>query len=176
MIVAVAFTPRWPNKNYPVASATIENPMANTYSHCYNHFVFSTKDRVNFIRPEIEARVWAYIGGIARKHSLTALQVGGIDNHIHALTSSPPVIAPSQIAQWLKGDSSYWIRREFPELSKFAWQDGYGVFSVCKSHALKVIDYIKNQRIHHEKLTFENEYVGLLRLHEIQYDERYLFG
>jgi putative transposase len=150
--------------------------MANTYSHCYNHFVFSTKDRVNFIRPDIEQRVWAYIGGIARKHDVVAVQVGGTDNHAHVLTSSPPSIAPSRIVQWLKGDSSFWIRREFSELRKFAWQDGYGIFSVCKSHTPKVVEYIKNQREHHTKQNFEDEYRSLLRLHGIEYDERYLFG
>ena len=107
---------------------------------------------------------------------MTALQVGGIDNHVHALTSSPPVLSPSKIAQFLKGDSSHWIHREFQALNNFAWQDGYGVFTVCKSHAPKVIEYIKNQRVHHEKQTFEEEYIQLLRLHEIEYDERYLFG
>lgn len=150
--------------------------MANTYSHCYNHIVFSTKNRVDFIDPEIENRVWAYIGGIARKHRMTALQVGGIDNHIHALISSPPSVAPSQIAQFLKGDSSFWIHNEFQALKNFAWQDGYGVFAVSKSHASNVVEYIKNQRKHHEKHTFEEEFVGLLTLHEIEYDERYLFG
>jgi putative transposase len=150
--------------------------MANTFSHCYNHVVFSTKNRVNWIKPEIEDRVWAYIGGIARKHKMTALQVGGVDDHIHALVSSPPSIAPSKIAQLLKGDSSYWIHNEFQAMKKFAWQDGYGVFSVCKSHAGKVVEYIKNQRTHHEKQTFEEEFRELLRLHEIEYDERFLFG
>jgi len=152
------------------------NPMANTYSHCYNHIVFSTKNRENLIIPTIENRVWAYIGGVARKHGITALQVGGIDNHVHALTSSPPSIAPSRVAQLVKGDSSHWIHNEFQAMENFAWQDGYGVFSVWKSHATKVIEYIKNQRKHHEKQTFEDEFRELLRLHEIEYDERYLFG
>ncbi|MGH9946033.1 MAG: IS200/IS605 family transposase [Pyrinomonadaceae bacterium] len=150
--------------------------MANTYSHCYFHIVFSTKNRVDFIRPEIEDRVWAYMGGIARKQGFTALQIGGIDNHAHALVSIPPPILVTKAVQYLKGDSSFWIRREFPDLSKFGWQDGYGIFTVCKSHASKVVDYIKNQRKHHEKQTFEEEYIELLKLHEIEYDERYLFG
>ena len=150
--------------------------MANTYSHCYNHFVFSTKNRQPYITPDIEKRIWAYIGGIARKHKLTAMQVGGMEDHCHALISSPPSIAPSQIAQWVKGDSSYWIRREFAHLREFAWQDGYGVFSVCKSHAETVANYIRDQRNHHQKRTFEEEFVSLLELHEIDYDERYLFG
>lgn len=150
--------------------------MANTYSHCYYHFVFSTKNRAAFINPDIEERMWAYIGGIARKHKMTALQVGGIDDHVHALISSPPSIAPSQIAQYIKGGSSLWIHDEFPALNKFAWQDGFGVFAVCKSHSAKVVEYIKNQRKHHENQTFEEEYIELLRLHEIEYDDRYLFG
>ena len=152
------------------------NNMANTYSHCYNHIVFSTKNRVHLIDPMIEERVWSYIGGIARKHNTTAIQVGGVDNHIHALISSPPSISPSQVAQWIKGGSSHWIHNEFQTLNKFAWQDGFGVFAVCKSHADKVVEYIKNQRKHHEKQTFEEEYIELLTLHEIEYDERYVFG
>lgn len=150
--------------------------MANTYSHCYNHVVFSTKNRVDWIKPEIQERVWAYIGGITRKHKITALRAGGIDNHIHALVSSPPSLSPSKVAQVLKGDSSYWIRNEFQAMKKFAWQDGYGVFSVCKSHAANVVEYINNQRKHHENQTFEDEFRELLRLHEIEYDERFLFG
>jgi putative transposase len=150
--------------------------MANTYSHCFNHIVFSTKNRTDLIKPEIEERVWAYIGGIARKHKMTALQVGGIDNHVHALINSPPSVSPSQIAQWIKGGSSYWIKDEFQAMNKFAWQDGFGVFAVCKSHAHKVAQYIQNQREHHEKQTFEEEYIDLLRLHEIEFDEKYLFG
>lgn len=149
--------------------------MANTYSHCYNHIVFSTKNRINLIDPQIEGRVWAYIGGITRRHGMTAIQVGGIDNHIHALISSPPSISPSKIAQYIKGDSSYWLKREFQN-PKFGWQDGFGVFAVCKSHAQKVVDYIRNQREHHKKQSFEDEYLELLKLHEIEYDERYLFG
>lgn len=150
--------------------------MANTYSQLFYHVVFSTKNRENHIHQNIETRVWAYLGGIARKHKLTALQIGGIENHIHALIIAPPIAAPSQIAQWLKGDSSKWIHEEFPELRNFAWQDGYGVFSVSKSNVPKVIEYIKNQREHHLKQNLEDEYVDLLKRHEVEYDEKYLFG
>lgn len=150
--------------------------MANTFSQIYFHIVFSTKNRVDFIRPEIESRIWAYIGGIARKHKMTAIQVGGIDNHIHALTGSPTPLSPSQVAKYLKGDSSYWIHNEFPDLADFGWQDGYGVFSVSKSIIPNVVDYIKRQREHHKKQTFEEEFVELLELHGIEYDEQFLFG
>jgi len=106
--------------------------MANTYTSFHYHFTFSTKNREPWIVEGIEARVWAYIGGIARKHRMTAIQVGGIEDHIHALILAPPTIAPSQIAQYLKGDSSKWIHEEFSKMRGFEWQDGYGGFTVSQ--------------------------------------------
>ena len=150
--------------------------MANTYSQMFYHLVFSTKNRVNFIHQNIENRVWSYLGGIARKHNLIALQIGGIENHIHILVISKPTIEPSLIPKWLKGESSKWIHEEFSDSRNFAWQDGYGIFSVSKSNVPKVIEYIKNQRKHHLEQSFEDEYIELLKLHEIDYDEKYLFG
>ena len=127
------------------------------------------------ISPDIEARVWAYIGGIARQHGLIAVIVGGIENHIHVLVLAKPKFAPSQIVQWLKGESSRWIHETFDEMRSFEWQDGYGIFSVSKSSVPDVVDYIKNQREHHEKQSFEEEYVSMLKLNGIDYDERYVF-
>ncbi len=101
--------------------------MANTYSQCFYHIVFSTKERVKFISPDIEQRVWAYIGGILKNHNMTAIMVGGIEDHIHVLVLAKPSIAPSQIAQLIKGESSKWIHTEFQHLAKFSWQDGYSV-------------------------------------------------
>ena len=150
--------------------------MANTYTCLHYHIVFSTKNRENFISQNIEARVWAYIGGIARTHKMVALQIGGIENHIHALVGAPPPIAPSQIAQYLKGDSSKWIHTEFPDMARFSWQDGYAGFAVSKSIVPDVVRYIQNQREHHRKRTFEEELVELLEKHGIEYDERYLWG
>ena len=150
--------------------------MANTYTSLYYHVVFSTKNRVQCISPEIEHRVWAYLGGVARKHHMTALQVGGVEDHVHALVIAPPTLAPSQIAQALKGDTSKWIHEEFPPLRSFAWQDGYGAFTVSKSSLPEVVRYIKNQREHHRKRTFQEEYLDFLRKHGIEYDERYVWG
>ena len=149
--------------------------MANTYSNLFYHIVFSTKGRNEWITQDIEERVWAYMGGIARKHEVIAVQIGGTGNHIHSVIMATPKFAPSQIVQWLKGDSSKWIHETFPELSDFAWQDGFGVFSVSKSNVPDVVEYIKNQRAHHAKRTFEDEYVVMLKKHGIDYDDRYLF-
>jgi putative transposase len=150
--------------------------MANTYSKLYYHIVFSTKNRVRFITPEIENRIWEYIGGVARKHKMTALQVGGYDDHVHALILAPPVLSLSEIAKYLKGDSSKWINDEFSFLRDFAWQDGYGAFTVSKSQLPEVVRYIQNQRLHHETETFQEEYLKFLKRHEVEYDERYLWG
>jgi len=153
-----------------------ENIMANTYTALYYHVVFSTKNRATYLKPQIEERVWAYIGGVARAHKMTALQVGGCDDHIHALVMAPATLSPSQIAQFLKGDSSKWIHDEFPNLRAFAWQDGYDAFTVSKSVLPEVIQYIKTQREHHTRKTFQDEYLEFLQKHGIEYDERYVWG
>jgi REP element-mobilizing transposase RayT len=150
--------------------------MSNTYTSLHYHFIFSTKNREPWLTTTIEARVWTYIGGIARKHKMTALQVGGIEDHIHALVMAPPTFAPCQIVQYLKGDSSKWIHGEFSKMRGFEWQDGYGAFTVSKSQIPEVIEYIKNQREHHRTKTFQEEYLELLLKHGVAYDERYLWG
>ena len=149
--------------------------MANTYTSLHYHFTFSTKNREPWIVSEIEGRVWSYIGGVARKHKMTALQVGGVEDHIHALILAPPTLAPSKIAQFLKGDSSKWIHEEFSRMRAFEWQDGYGAFTVSRSQIPEVIEYIKNQRAHHRNKTFQEEYLELLQKHGVDYDERYLW-
>ena len=150
--------------------------MANTYTSLHYHIIFSTKNREPWLVPDIEERIWAFIGGIARAHKMTALQIGGVEDHIHALVTAPARIAPAQIAQYLKGDSSKWIHEEFRSLRSFGWQDGYGGFTVSKSNLREVIRYIQNQREHHRKRTFQEEYLDLLRKNDIEYDERYLWG
>lgn len=150
--------------------------MANTYASLHCHMVFSTKNRIGHLTPDIEQRVWAYIGGVARKHKMTALQVGGFDDHIHVLVMAPPTLSPSQIAQYLKGDSSKWIHETFPELHGFAWQEGYGAFSVSQSNLAVVVSYIQRQREHHQQQTFQEEYLEFLQKHGVTYDERYLWG
>ncbi len=107
---------------------------------------------------------------------MTALQVGGVEDHIHALIMAPPTLSPSQIAQLLKGESSKWIHEEFAALKHFGWQDGYAAFSVSNSNIPDVISYIRNQREHHRKRGFQEEYLEFLIKNGIEYDERYLWG
>ena len=162
-----------------VALATIEwrTPrMANTYTSLHYHIIFSTKNREPWLTQQIEERIWAFIGGIARAHRMTALQVGGVEDHIHALVTAPATIAPAQIAQFLKGDSSKWIHEEFRSLRSFGWQDGYSAFTVSKSDIPAVIAYIQNQREHHRKRTFQEEYLDFLIKNGVEYDEKYVWG
>jgi len=149
--------------------------MANTYSQIYIHFVFSTKNRQELIHREIESRIWAYMGGVCKKHTITPIQIGGIEDHAHGLLGLPTTLSVSMAAKHLKGDSSFGIRRDFPGMSNFGWQDGYGAFSVSKDDLPRVIEYIRNQREHHTKQSFENEYRELLKFHGIDFDEKYLF-
>ena len=104
---------------------------------------------------------------MARAHKTGALQVGGVEDHIHALISARASIAPAQIAQYLKADSSKWIHEVFPDMRGFAWQEGYGAFTVSVSNLPAVVAYIQGQRSHHRKRTFKEEYLELLRRHRL---------
>ena len=149
--------------------------MANTYTSLYYHLVFSTKKREPWLHDEIRERVWAYLGGIARENEMTALSVGGMADHVHVLVMAKPTMPVSKMLQLLKGGSSHWIHETFPRLKSFAWQDGYGAFTVSKSGISSVVEYIQNQKEHHQVRTFQEEYLDFLRENGIAYDERYLW-
>jgi putative transposase len=149
--------------------------VANTFTSLHYHLVFSTKDRQTWITEEIEARVWAFLGGIARENGMKAIQVGGRPDHIHILVGIPPTFAVSKAVQFIKGGSSKWIKAEFPGMGAFAWQDGYGAFTVSKSGLLDVVEYIQGQKEHHRVKTFQEEFLAFLQRHEVEYDSRYLW-
>jgi putative transposase len=148
--------------------------MANTFTSLHYHVVFSTKNRKPWIQPDIEQRVWAYLGGIARDNDLKPVRFGGIENHVHLLLGIPPTIAVSHAVQLLKGGSSKWMKENFPGAAAFGWQDGYAAFTASKSQLPEIEAYIAGQREHHRVKTFE-EYRAFLDRHKIAYDERFLF-
>lgn len=150
--------------------------MANTFTSLHYHVVYSTKLRHPWITADIEQRIWEYLGGIARQNNIKALQIGGIENHVHLVLGASPAIAVSKVVQLIKGGSSKWIHESFPFLNDFCWQDGYGAFSISKSQLPTVIHYVANQREHHRKTTFQQEFRAILKRHEIEYDERYVWG
>jgi REP element-mobilizing transposase RayT len=159
-----------------VTRARTKKPMANTFTSLHYHLVFSTKHRHPWLLADIEQRVWQYLGGIARDNRMNALQIGGVEDHVHILLGMPPTMAVSKAVQLLKGGCSKWIHDNFPSLKAFEWQDGYGAFSVSKSQLPEVTDYVAKQREHHRVKTFQEEFRALLEKHGIAYDERYLWG
>ncbi len=150
--------------------------MSHTYTSAYLHYVFSTKGREPLLTSALRPRVWAYMGGIARDHSMKALAVGGMDDHAHILVSLPATIALAKAAQLIKGGSSKWINETFAMKSAFAWQEGYGAFSIGVAQIEQKVAYIGNQEEHHRKKSYQQEFVEFLHRHGIEYDERYVWG
>jgi len=140
------------------------------------HCVFSTKNRQKTITPDLEERLWPYLGGIARENKMNAISIGGIEDHVHLLLSLPSTLSVSKGLQLIKGGSSKWIHETFPAQRGFEWQEGYGAFSISKSIVPETIEYIKNQKEHHRVKTFQEEFIAFLKKHEIDYDERYVWG
>jgi REP-associated tyrosine transposase len=149
--------------------------MANTYTSIYVHYVFSTKNREPMIAGSIKERLWAFMGGIARENRMKALRIGGMADHIHLLVSMPAAISIAKGIQLIKGGSSAWVHGTFPEMQQFAWQEGYGAFSVGISQLADTISYIENQEEHHRHKNFQEEYLTFLKRHEIVCDEKYLW-
>ena len=150
--------------------------MPHSYISCCIHYVFSTKDRCRTISPEMRERLWAYMGGIARENKMKALAVGGTADHVHILLVLPSTISIAKAIQLIKGGSSKWLSDAFPALRNFAWQEGYGAFSISVSGIDDTVAYIKAQDEHHRKRTFEEEFLAFLKKHGIAYDERYIWG
>ena len=146
-----------------------------SYISSYFHCVFSTKERRPFIQPRLRERLWPFLGGIARQNKMTALEIGGMEDHVHLLLSLPATISVSKAMQLLKGGSSKWVHETFPEQWSFGWQEEYGAFTVSVSQLDKIVAYIRAQPEHHRKMTFQEEFLMLLKKHKVQYDERHLW-
>ncbi len=148
--------------------------MSHTYVSELIHCVFSTKQRHNSIPTEIQARLWSFVGGIARKNGFKAVAVGGTANHVHILLSLPTTMPLAKAVQLLKGGSSKWMNETGN--GNFAWQEGYGAFTVGISQQRHTIEYINSQAKHHEKRSFEEEFLAFLKKHGIDYDPKYVWG
>jgi putative transposase len=149
--------------------------MAGSHRVHFFHLVWSTKERRNLILPKMEERLYAYIGGIIQKRG-NLLEIGGIENHIHLLIELSNLDDFTALIRNTKSFSTSWIKKEFPLNKNFAWQDGYGSFSVSCSQIDKTRAYIKNQKQHHQRLSFEQEFLQFLKAHKVKFDERYIFG
>jgi REP element-mobilizing transposase RayT len=149
--------------------------MGQSYTQLFYHLVFSTKERRPWLAPEVRSPVHAYLGGAIRDEGGMALVINGTADHVHILARLRQDTAISDVLRDIKVNSSGWIHRTFPELQAFAWQGGYGAFTVSASQVPCVRRYIENQEEHHRKQSFQEEFVALLRKHGIEFDERYLW-
>ena len=149
--------------------------MSHSYSSNRIHLIFSTKNREKRISEELQTKLWPYMAGIARNHGFEAIKVGGVEDHAHALVILPPTIPLSKAIQTIKACSSKWLN-ETEAIKNFAWQEGYGAFSVSASQTPEVIRYIENQPSHHAKRSYEDEFLELLKRYGVKYDPKYLLG
>lgn len=141
--------------------------MSHLYSSNRIHVTVSTKERRPCIQDDFQPKLWAYMAGIARKQGFEAIIIGGVRDHVHALLLLPPTMPLAKAVQFLKGNSSKWINETKAD---FAWQEGYGAFSVSASQTADVVRYIANQHAHHERKKYEDEFLEFLKKYGVAYD------
>ncbi len=149
--------------------------MPGTYSQLLLHVIFSTKYRERWINADIQERLYSYLGGIIRAEKGVLCDIGGVEDHVHMYLLWRPDSAVSDLMRTVKARSSKWVHDSFPNLARFAWQEGYSVFSVSKSQEEAVKKYITGQAEHHKAESFGAELLKLLRAHGVEFDERYVF-
>ncbi len=147
--------------------------MSHAFVKNHIHLVFGTKDRKAIITKEAQPELWSYMAGICRNQGMTAIAINGMEDHVHVLFHLPPIMALAKAIQLLKTNSSKWMNEHG---RRFAWQEGYGAFSVSHSNTPTVAKYIRNQEQHHRKMTFEEEYLTLLRKHGVEFDPKNVFA
>ena len=146
----------------------------HSFNSCLIHCVWSTKNHVPVLNSNLRERLWPYLAGIARENGMKALAVGGVIDHVHILISLRATLSVARAIQLLKGNSSKWIHEAFSNRALFGWQEGYGAFSIGVSGIEPTISYIRNQEEHHQRRTFREEFVMMLRKHGLDYEERML--
>ena len=140
------------------------------------HTVFSTKDRRPFLRDKsLRDELHRYMGGILTNHDCQPISIGGVEDHVHILSMLSRTCEAAEMVKEVKRSSSLWLKTKNPDLSDFAWQNGYGIFSIGQSQVETVQDYIAGQEEHHRKVSFQDEFREFLRRYEIEFDERYVW-
>ncbi len=142
--------------------------MPHTFASLLVHVVFSTKDRAPDIHPALAARLFPYMGGIVKESKAAPIIINGPADHVHALLSITPATSLADLLRVLKTNSSRWVHEQFPERTRFAWQSGYGAFTVSNSRAEEVRAYIASQGEHHKRVSFREEFLSLLKKHGLE--------
>lgn len=149
--------------------------MPQSLTKNYVHLVFSTKYREPLLKDSIQPELFSYFGGICNNLECYPVQIGGYYDHVHILCLLSKKLALMKLLQEIKANSSKWLKTKDNSLSQFRWQDGYGAFSVNPYQIDIVKRYIENQKEHHAKKTFQNEYRAFLKKYKVEYDERYVW-
>jgi putative transposase len=146
----------------------------STYTQIYYHLVFLTKDRVPALLPDKRESLFRYTGGILKNKDCHLYRIGGVEDHVHILTSLHPTMALADLIREIKIGTSKWIKENaaFPNFTH--WQDDYGAFAVSHNDRHDVIEYIKNQEEHHKRISFRDELRELLEKFGVSFDEKYL--
>ena len=139
------------------------------------HLIFSTKNRVPVLNPDIRAELHPYLSVVLTNDGCPALQVGGVEDHVHLFFGLSRTRTLAQVVENVKTSSSKWLKTKDPALAEFHWQSGYGAFSVSQSQADEVIEYIRRQEEHHRTRTFQQEFRLFLERYQIPYDEQYVW-
>ncbi len=149
--------------------------MPGTFSQIYIQYVFAVKGRENLLLPAFQNEIYKYIAGIVEGKDQKSLAVNGMEDHIHVLVGLKPAMRIADLVRDIKNNSSNFINEKGFLKQKFSWQDGYGAFSYAQSNFGIVVDYIKNQKEHHKKKTFQEEYRDFLKKFNIPFEDKYLF-
>ena len=149
--------------------------MAQSLSKIYVHLIFSTKNRERTIPDEIRPTLHNYMGGILRDNHCIPVEINTEPDHAHVLFILSRTSALSEVIGHLKKGSTNWLHEQSPAYRGFYWQNGYGAFSVSQSGVLEVQEYIRHQRDHHRKMTFQDELRAFLKRYEVEFDERYVW-
>jgi REP element-mobilizing transposase RayT len=149
--------------------------MANTYSQIFMHYIFAVQNRISLISNNWQVDLYRYMSGIITNNGHKTFVINRMPDHVHALVSMNPKQTPSDLMHDVKRSSSLWINENRLIPGKFSWQEGFGVFSYGKSQVPSIASYIEQQKQHHERQTFLDEYIQFLRLFEIEFDQRYIY-
>jgi len=149
--------------------------MPQSLANIYVHLIFSTKERFPFLSPEIRPDLHSYMSTVLANLNSPAVLINSVEDHVHILFNMGRTVTLAQVVEDVKKSSSKWIKTQGLSFSKFAWQAGYGGFSVSESNTPKVANYIQNQEEHHRVKSFQEEYREFLTKHKIQFDERYVW-
>ena len=150
--------------------------MSQSLSKILVHAVFSTKERRPFLRDRVlREELYKYLGGVLNHHDCQPIIIGGVEDHVHVLSSLSRTWEVAEMIKELKRSSSLWLKGKDKGLAEFAWQGGYGIFSIGFSQIGSVRNYIANQEEHHRKISFQDEFRLFLKRYEIDYDERYVW-